>query len=93
LTASIPVVPGEVVGLTVPTWAPVLSFGLPSKKFAYRQSRKANCNRPAASTQAQLTIGATATYGCDYPGTRAEYSATEVTNPVPPKVQIRTVRH
>ena len=30
-------------------------------------------------------IGATATYGCDYPGTRVEYTATEITNPVQTK--------
>jgi hypothetical protein len=91
LDTSIPVTPGEVIALTVPTWAPVLSFNLPTKKFAYRQSRKANCNRPAATSQAQLTLGASANYQCNYPGTRAEYSATEVTSPVPPKVQIHTV--
>lgn len=92
LIASIPVVPGEVVALTTPTWAPVLSFDLPSKKFAYRQSRRANCTHPAAITQAQLTLGASATYGCDYPGTRVEYSVTEVTNPLVPKTQIRIAR-
>jgi len=88
LDTSIAVTPGEVVALTVPTWAPVLSFNLPTKKFAYRQSRGANCTRPAAVTQVQTTIGASTRYLCDYPGTRVEYSATEVTSPVPPKTQI-----
>ncbi|MEA2158259.1 MAG: hypothetical protein QOD66_639 [Solirubrobacteraceae bacterium] len=88
LDTSIPVTPGEVVALTVPTWAPVLSFNLPTTKFAYRQSRASNCNHPAATTQTQTTIGASTRYVCDYPGTRVEYSATEVSNPVPPKIQI-----
>jgi hypothetical protein len=88
LDTSIAVTPGEVVALTVPTWAPVLSFNMPVRKFAYRQSRAANCNRPASANQAQTTIGASTRYGCDYPGTRVEYSATEVTSPVPPKTQI-----
>ena len=88
LDASIPVVPGEVVALSTPTWAPVLSFNLPTRKFAYRQSRTANCNHPAATTQAQTTVGQSARYLCNYAGTRVEYSATEVTNPVPPKNQI-----
>lgn len=92
LAASIPVVPGDVIALTVPTWAPVLSFDLPAKKFAYRQSRRANCSNPAAKSQAQLTVGATAGYQCNYPGTRVEYTATEITNPVPPKNQIRVAR-
>jgi hypothetical protein len=81
LDNSIPVKPGEVVALTTPTWAPVLTIDVDSKKFAYRQSRSANCNNPPGSTQAQLGAKQTATYSCDYPGTRVEYSATEVSYP------------
>ena len=33
----------------------------------------------------RLTIGALARYSCDYPGTRVEYSATEVTSPATPR--------
>jgi hypothetical protein len=90
LAASLPVTRGEVVGLTVPTWAPVLSIDLPVKKFAYRQSRTANCGSPASTQQSQLVIGASARYLCNYAGTRVEYSATEVTTPVPPKNQIHS---
>lgn len=82
LTSSLAVSAGDVIALTTPTWAPVLSIQQPTKKFAYRQSRTANCNSPPMTSQAQLTIGETASYICDYPGTRAEYSATEITNPV-----------
>jgi hypothetical protein len=88
LATSLPIKPGYAVALTVPTWAPVLSFNLNPKKFAYRQSRSANCSNPAAIDQAQLLIGASTRYGCDYPGTRVEYTATEITNPAPPKNQI-----
>ena len=77
LATSLPVSRGEVVALTTSTWAPVLSIDLDSKKFAYRQSRRSNCNNPPASSQAQLTVGRNVSYGCDYPGTRLEYSATE----------------
>ncbi len=80
LATSLPVLKGDLVALTVPTWAPVLSIQLPSGKFAYRQSRSRNCVPPPASTQAQ-NIKQTAAYKCNYPGTRVEYSATEVTNP------------
>ena len=83
LSQSLPVVPGETLALTVPTWAPVLSFDLTPQKFAYRQSRKANCTHPAGQIQAQLTIGASAQYKCDYPGTRVEYEAKEITSPAP----------
>jgi hypothetical protein len=83
LTTSLPVVRGEAIALTTPTWAPVLSIDLSSSHFAYRQSRSRNCNNPPSTTQAQLTVGQSARYMCDYPGTRVEYSATEATNPVP----------
>jgi hypothetical protein len=81
LDTTIEVKPGDVVGLSTPTWAPVLTIDQPPKKFAYRQSRSANCNNPPSSSQAQVTPNSTATYGCDYPGTRVEYTATEVTYP------------
>jgi hypothetical protein len=77
LDTSLPVSKGDVVALTTPTWAPVLSIDLNSKSFAYRQSRTSNCNHPPASSQAQVTVGRNTSYGCDYPGTRVEYSATE----------------
>ena len=81
LPESLPVQPGDTVALTIPTWAPVLSIQLPSKKFAYRQSRSRNCSKPPATSQAQA-VKQVATYKCDYPGTRVEYSATEITAPV-----------
>jgi hypothetical protein len=82
---ALPVAPGDVIGLTVPTWAPVLSYDLNATQFAYRQSRRANCKNAAASQTAQLTIGASQRYLCSYTGTRVEYSATEVVNTPYPK--------
>jgi hypothetical protein len=83
LATTLPVVRGETIALTTPTWAPVLSIDLSTDHFAYRQSRSRNCNNPPATSQAQVTVGQNARYVCDYPGTRVEYSATEVTDPVP----------
>jgi hypothetical protein len=83
LTTSIPVVRGETIALTTPTWAPVLSIDLSTHNFAYRQSRSTNCFHPPTTSDAMRTIGVSARYVCDYPGTRVEYSATEVSNPVP----------
>jgi hypothetical protein len=84
LQVTLPVQRGDVVALSTPTWAPVLSIQVAHSKFAYRQSRSANCNNPPATQQAQ-PVGGSANYACDYPGTRVEYSATEVTSPTPPK--------
>jgi hypothetical protein len=83
---ALPVARGDVIALTIPTWAPVLSYNLSTTKFAYRQSRKANCKNAAGTETAQQTIGANTRYLCNYTGTRVEYSATEiVTNPYPKK--------
>lgn len=77
LETTLEVEPGDVIALTTPTWAPVLTIDIDSKKFAYRQSRQSNCGSPPASSQAQVTLGQITSYSCDYPGTRLEYSATE----------------
>jgi len=93
LTTPIQVTPGEVVALSVPTWATVLSYDLNAKKFAYRQSRKTNCKYAGSFEDAQLTIGQTTTYKCDYAGTRVEYNATEVLAAPYPKNYVHSTRH
>ncbi|HTP22847.1 MAG TPA: hypothetical protein VMJ65_24790 [Solirubrobacteraceae bacterium] len=90
LTTTIPVVRGETIALTTTTWAPVLTIDLSTDHFAYRQSRARNCNNAASTSQAQVSVGQSAAYKCDYPGTRVEYSATEITNPVAPKTTTPT---
>jgi hypothetical protein len=82
LLQPVPVVPGELIGITVPTWAPVLSIDVTSSKFAYRQDRSSSCPTSPAG-MAQLVIGLQAMYKCAYPGTRIEYTATEITAPAP----------
>jgi hypothetical protein len=82
------VVRGDVIGLTVPTWAPVLGYDLSKTMFSYRQSRRANCANTAATQTAQTRAGESQAYGCYYTGTRVEYSATEVTDTQPPKTYI-----
>jgi hypothetical protein len=82
LETTLEVKPGDVIALTTPTWAPVLTIDVNGKKFAYRQSRSSNCSGPPATSQAQVTSAQTANYKCDYPGTRLEYSATEVFYPL-----------
>lgn len=99
LSSPIPVVPGEQVALTVPTWAPILSYGLGSSKFAYRQSRTATsklaCNKNAPNTTqlARLAIGSQAVYGCSFPGTRVQYTATEQTSTAAAAARTRTSLH
>lgn len=82
---ALPVHKGDVIGLTIPTWAPVLTYNLTANAFTYRQSRATNCTSAASSQTAQLKVGSTKQYKCSYTGTRVEYSATEVTNVPYPK--------
>ena len=88
LLAPLPVVRGEMVAVTVPTWAPVLSFELPTTQFAYAQSRSqvitggtSSCDTTGGVNLAQIVVGGLSAYGCSYPGTRIEYSALEITTP------------
>jgi hypothetical protein len=82
LATTIEVKPGEAIALSTPTWAPVLSIDVDAKAFAYRQSRVWNCPKPPISDQSALTAGKVQNYGCNYAGTRLEYSATEVFYPM-----------
>ncbi len=90
LTQTLPVQKGDVLGLTVPTWAPVLAINL-STKFSYRASRATGCAlQTTFSTQtAQLTVGDTKQYRCPYGATRVAYSATEITSPPVPKNAVK----
>jgi hypothetical protein len=92
LATPLPIAAGEAVGLSVPTWAPVLSIGLTATAFAYRQSRKSNCGSPAGVDEAMFTLQVTDVFGCDYTGTRVEYSATEITTHQPAKLQVHQKR-
>jgi hypothetical protein len=89
---ALPVARGDVIGLTVPTWAPVLAYNLTSNAFTYRQSRTSNCTHAAATETAQLTVGLKAQYLCSYTGTRVEYSATEITTKPYPKTYVHGPR-
>jgi hypothetical protein len=82
---ALPVKKGEVLALTVPTWAPILTYNLSAGQFAYAQSRTQNCDSAATSQTAQTKVGSSQAYGCAYTGTRVQYSATEVTNVPYPK--------
>jgi hypothetical protein len=89
LATPLPVSPGEVIALTVPTWAPVLSFDLAPSKFAYRKSLATGCTVPATQAPpAAQALGQSTQYLCSFTGTRVEYSATEITMPARPSNQL-----
>ena len=83
LTQSLAVAKGQLVALTVPTWAPVLAVGL-GRDTSWRASRKSACNDIATqSLQTAQSVGSLAQYRCLYATARLTYSATLITRPVP----------
>jgi hypothetical protein len=85
---ALPVPKGEGIGLTVLTWAPVLTYNLTANKYTYRQSRRANCVHAAGTQTAQTTLNSSQQYLCNYTGTRVQYSATEIVNQPYPKTYV-----
>jgi hypothetical protein len=78
--ASLPVEKGDIVGLTVPTWAPAFAEGLPSNN-AWRASRepgKCTNSTDVRQGEPQLKVGTNATYGCRYGTARLLYTVTVV---------------
>ena len=78
--ASLRVRKGDIVGLTVPTWAPAFAEGLPASN-SWRASREpGKCTNTTAVRQGepQQRVGRRATYGCLYKTARLLYTATVV---------------
>lgn len=79
-SASLRVHQGDVVGLTVPTWAPAFAQGLPSNN-SWRASREpGKCVNATDVRQGepQQKVGTRAVYGCRYTTARLLYTATVV---------------
>jgi hypothetical protein len=80
LPTTLPVKKGEIVALTVPTWAPALALGF-GNDTSWRASRsKTQCT--STSTQTSHTqIGSPVQYYCLYQTARLTYSATLISTP------------
>ncbi|MCW2953384.1 MAG: hypothetical protein JWQ48_2554 [Conexibacter sp.] len=83
LATSLPVKKGDLVALTVPTWAPILAVNL-DKTNGWRASRATGC-RDLLTQTAQQIVGNEAQYKCLYQTARLTYSATMISTPVAPK--------
>jgi hypothetical protein len=80
LGTSLNVKKGDVIALTVPTWAPALTQLL-TDHSSWRASRPLDkCNDTSTQT-AQVTLGSSVQYRCLYKA-RLTYSATLITRPV-----------
>jgi hypothetical protein len=80
LNSTIPVQKGDIIALTVPTWAPALALGF-SNATSWRPSRpKKGCNDTTTQT-ADTSIGNTIQYYCLYRQARLTYSASVISTP------------
>jgi hypothetical protein len=80
LEATLPIKKGDLVALTVPTWAPALALGF-GHETSWRASRpRKQCSSTSAlSTHTQ--IGSAVQYYCLYQTARLTYSATLISTP------------
>jgi hypothetical protein len=77
------VLQGQVVALTIPTWAPMFAFNV-SAENTWRGSRQAEHCSSKEDIQGghpQQGVGKTKTYGCYYSNARLLYTATLVQKP------------
>jgi hypothetical protein len=83
LKTSLAVRKGDVIALTVPTWAPVLAVNLPQEN-GWRASRTTRCDDLFTPTS-QVAVGNETQYKCLYQTARVTYTATLIPTPVAPK--------
>lgn len=80
---TLPIRRGDLVALTVPTWAPVLAVNL-DRTNGWRASRAGGC-RDLLTQTAQLTVDSEAQYKCLYQTAKLTYTATMISTPKPPR--------
>lgn len=80
LATTIQVKKGDIIALTVPTWAPALALGF-TNETSWRASRpRSQCTTTSAQS-AQTGIGTSLQYYCLYRQARLAYSATLISTP------------
>ena len=88
LDTALKVEKGNIIGITVPTWAPALST-LTEDGSSWRASRGLRSCDDTDRQTAQTSIGALTQYRCLYRA-RLSYTATLITNPKPNKPARKT---
>jgi hypothetical protein len=88
LTTSLAIHEGDVVALTVPTWAPALGLGL-RRNSIWRASRDPEACDDTQKQSAQTDMRDLTQYKCVYRTARLTYSATLITTPVVPETTKR----
>jgi hypothetical protein len=80
LETTIPVKKGDVVALTVPSWAPALALGF-AGDTSWRASRPRKGCTSTSSQTTDTTVGLAVQYYCLYQTARLTYSATLISTP------------
>jgi hypothetical protein len=80
LASTLPVKKGDIVALTVPTWAPALALGF-NHDTSWRASRPKKQCAATNSQTVQTSVGSTVSYYCLYQTARLTYSATLISTP------------
>jgi hypothetical protein len=80
LQSSLPVRKGDIVAMSVPTWAPILAIGQ-DRVNTWRASRPAGRCDDFETLTAQLTLKSNVLYGCKYGEAQLAYSVTFVSTP------------
>ena len=77
---SLRVAKGDIVGLTIPTWAPAFAQGLTAKNVWRASREEGACTDPTDVRQGESheRLNSRATYGCKYSTARLLYTATVV---------------
>lgn len=80
LEATIAVKKGDVIALSVPTWAPALALGF-GHETSWRASRPRTQCSSTSTLSTQSALGSTVQYYCLYQTARLTYSATLISTP------------
>jgi hypothetical protein len=91
LPTALPIKKGQIVGITVPTWAPVIQLGL-GADTSWRSTRpvKDVVQENFASQRALVGNATTGSFAALYQRARLTYSATFVPTPIPAKTTTTT---
>jgi hypothetical protein len=80
LETTLPVKKGDVVALSVPSWAPALALGF-GNDTSWRASRPRTQCTSTSSQSTHTALGSTVQYYCLYQTARLTYSATLISTP------------
>ncbi len=80
LETTIPVKKGDMIALTVPTWAPALALGF-TGETSWRASRPRKACTSTSAQTIHTTVGSAVQYYCLYQTARLTYSATLISTP------------